>query len=439
MTELLIIGAGLAGLSVGYHAQQQQINYELYEAGSVVGGYCRTIERDGFRFDYSGHLLHLKDPYFQSLVEDLLVDNLNILNRNAVIYSHGEFTRYPFQANLFGLPSHVVKECLLKFVKAYYDNEDLPTKEYRTFYDWIVAKLGTGIGEHFMFPYNEKLWTVPTEEMTCEWLSEYVPKPKLEDVFNGAFEDQSKGFGYNATFWYPKHGGIQALCDALAARISNIHLNKSVTAINLATKTVRFASGNSSSYEKLISTMPLNRLVEALEGPVPEEVLAAGSRLRHNSVLIVNLGVKGANLTDKHWIYLPEKKYTAYRVGSYSNFSSDLAPEGTTSYYIEIGYQQGWNVDKDALVTKAVEEMIEIGLIRSLDDIMVKEVVDLECAYVIYDQHHGESRMTIMDFLAHHNIVSIGRYGNWEYSGMEEAMIQGKMAVELWDKQKERE
>ena len=347
MGKTVIIGAGLAGLSAGYHAEKNNRDYVIYESAAHVGGLCRTVEREGFLFDYAGHLLHLKDPYFQWLVRELLADNLNILNRNAVIYSHGVFTRYPFQANLFGLPAPVVKECLLEFVRAYYENEDLPTKAYRTFYDWIVAKLGAGIGRHFMFPYNEKLWTVPTEEMSCDWLSEYVPKPSLEDVFNGAFEDQSKDFGYNATFWYPQRGGIQALCDALAARVSNIHLNESIMSIDLATKTVRLTSGGSSSYVKLVSTMPLNKLVEKLEGPVPADVRTASKQLRYNSVLIVNLGVRGANITDKHWIYLPEKRFTAYRVGVYSNFSDVLAPVGTTSFYVEIGYQQGWNANKD--------------------------------------------------------------------------------------------
>jgi protoporphyrinogen oxidase len=429
MAKTIIIGAGLAGLSAGYHAKQQNLEYELYEADSRVGGICQTIERNGFLFDYSGHLLHLKEPYFQELVKELLVDNLKVITRNAVIYSQGVFSRYPFQANLFGLPAPIIKECLQEFVKAYYGNEDLPTKHYDTFHDWIVAKFGEGIGRHFMFPYNEKLWTVPTEEMTCEWMSEYVPKPNLDEVFTGAFEDQSKGFGYNANFWYPQRGGIQALCDAWAARVPNIHLNESVTAIDTAAKVVRFASGKTAVYSKLISTMPLNKLIEKLEGPLPEQVLSAARKLQHNSILIVNLGVKGDDLTDKHWIYLPEKKFTAYRVGVYSNFSSALVPAGATSFYVEIGYQQGWNVDKDALVTKAVEEMVEIGLIRSLDDILVKDVIDLECAYVIYDHNLNEGRKTIMDYLQQQDIVSISRYGNWEYSGMEEAMLQGKTAV----------
>lgn len=425
MTAMIIIGAGLAGLSAGYHAQLKGVDYAIYEGEEAVGGLCRTIEKDGFLFDYSGHLLHLKDPYFQNLVKGLLGDNLSILQRNAFIHSNGVFTRYPFQANLYGLPPLVIKECLQEFAKTYYDNEDLPTSYYATFHQWIIAKLGKGIGRHFMFPYNEKLWTVPTEEMTCEWMSEYVPKPSLDDVFNGAFEDQSKGFGYNASFWYPKRGGIQALCTALAAKVSHIHLNEKAIGIDQKQKIVTFASGHQASYKQLVNTMPLNKFMKLLSVPIPEEVQAATAGLRHNSVLILNLGVRGEKLTDKHWIYLPEKKYTAYRVGVYSNFSPHMAPKGTTSYYVEIGYQQDWKIDKDALVKKAVQEMVDLGLVRKLDDILVQHVADVECAYVIYDKAYATSQKIIFDYLAAYGISSIGRYGKWEYSGMEEAMQQG--------------
>ena len=430
MSTTVIIGAGIAGLSAGYHAQLKGIDYSVYESEGAVGGLCRTIKKDGFLFDYSGHLLHLKAPYFQTLVKSLLGDNLHVLERKACIYSNGVFTRYPFQANLYGLPPEVIKECLLEFVKAYCGKEDLPTSSYKTFHDWIVAKLGAGIGNHFMFPYNEKLWTVPTKELTCEWMSEYVPRPSLDEIFNGTFSDQEKGFGYNASFWYPKHGGIQALCSALTAKISNIHLNEKVVGINQKRKTVTFVSGHKTSYKQLVNTMPLNKLVKFLSAPVPNAIVAAADALRHNSVLIINLGVRGGNLTDKHWIYLPEKKFTAYRVGVYSNFSPSMAPAGTTSYYVEIAYQQAGNIDKDATVKKAVKEMIDLGLVRSLDDILVQHIADVDCAYVIYDSTCTENQKIIFDYLNSCGIASIGRYGNWEYTGMEEALMQGKTTID---------
>ena len=179
----------------------------------------------------------------------------------------------------------------------------------------------------------------------------------------------------------------------------------------------------------MVTTMPLIKLIKLLNEPIPIAVLDAAAALRHNSVLIVNLGVRGKGLTDKHWIYLPEKKFTAYRVGVYSNFSPDMAPEGATSYYIEIAYQQEWDIDKGAAVKKAVSEMLDLGLVRTIDDILVQYVADIECAYVIYDSSYTTNRKIIFDYLASCGISSIGRYGNWEYSGMEEAMIQGRENV----------
>ncbi len=430
MGKVIIIGAGLAGLSASYHAQKKKINYETYEQEERVGGLCRTYGKDGFSFDYSGHLLHLKDTYFQTLVKDLLGSNLNIVQRNSVIYSNGIYTRYPFQANLYGLPPGVISECLIEFVKAYYENEDLPTRAYRTFHDWITAKLGKGIGKHFMFPYNEKLWTVPTGELTCEWMSEYVPRPTLEDIFHGTFHDQTKDFGYNATFWYPEEGGIQALCDALAHEIKNIRLSEKVEKIFPEKKTIELGSGKAAEYEKLISTIPLKELIDKVQGNVPQEVKQASRKLRHNSLLIVNLGVRGSGLTDRHWIYLPEKKYRAYRVGVYSNFSNYMSPPGTTSYYVEISYQIDWNVDKEKNIEEAIDDMVEMGFIPKKEDILVKKVMDVEYAYVIYDKDYAESKKVIMDYLSTYNIFSIGRYGGWEYAGMEEAMQQGKQVVD---------
>jgi protoporphyrinogen oxidase len=265
--------------------------------------------------------------------------------------------------------------------------------------------------------------------ITCEWLDEYVPKPSLEDLFNGAFEDQSKRFGYNATFWYPSQGGIQALCDAFASRIHKIHLNEKVALIDQEKKTVVLESDKKLRYEKLVSTMPLNVLVSKLSVNLPGEITQAAQKLKHNSILIVNLGVQGEQLTDKHWIYLPEKKYSAYRVGVYSNFSKNLAPKGTTSYYVEISYQKEWQLDKQSTIEKAIGEMVEIGLIKKVEDILVKEVMDVECAYVIYDKDYSENRKLVLDYLIKKDIFSIGRYGSWEYTGMEEAMKQGKDTV----------
>jgi len=430
MGKIVVIGAGPSGLSAGYHANLHHLDYMIYEQESQVGGLCRSIDKDGFLFDFSGHLLYLKNPYFINLVKDFLGRNLTRHRRNSFIYSHGVFTPYPFQANLYGLPPKVIKECLLEFVKSYYKNEDLPSSSYKSFYDWIIAKLGKGIGKHFMLPYNTKVWTVSPKELTCEWLSEFVPRPSLEEVFNGSFSAQEKEFGYNAFFYYPQMNGIQALSDAFAERMPNIKLNERLIWIHLGDKIVEFESGLKVEYEKLISTISLKKIVKKLKRRVPSTVIQAAENLKHTSLLILNLGVKGKALTDKHWVYVPEKKYIAYRVGCYSKFSKSMAPAGATSYYVEISYQRDWSIQKEEMINRAIQDMHQMRLICREKDIVVKNVQDVECAYVIFDKNYSENRRIVLNYLRENDIFSIGRYGNWEYSGIEEAMAQGKKVIE---------
>jgi protoporphyrinogen oxidase len=430
VSDLVIIGAGITGLSAGLRAGQKGMDSVVYEQDDHIGGLSATQSVNGFSFDFSGHLLHPKDPSFLAYLHGLLGGNLRCLSRKSSVFSHDVFLPFPFQANLRNLPPKAKQECLQGFVKAYYENEDLPTEHYETFQDWIVAKLGTGIGRHFMVPYNSKVWTVPPKKMTCEWLSEYVPRPSLKEVFDGAFSEQKKSFGYNAEFLYPRRGGIQALANALADQIPRIRLNERLVRLHLNEHCAEFESGRLVQYDALISTVPLKRLAGMIGRQAPAEVIQAGKSLRHNSLLILNLGVKGQGLTDKHWIYVPERKFRPYRVGVYTNFSRSMAPPGMTSFYVEMAYQKSWNIDRKKAQDKAIADLLKIGFLRRAEDVITAFMMDVECAYVIYDRNWAKSRKLILDFLETKDVHSLGRYGRWEYSDMEAAFQQGRSGVD---------
>src|SRR3989338_9721065 len=116
--RIIILGAGLAGLSAAWHLQKRGVDCQVFEKEPEVGGLCRSKNINGFTFDTSGHLLHFKHRYAFNLINNLLRDNLVKYQRRSWIYSHQKYIRYPFQANLYGLPSPVIKECLLGFIKA---------------------------------------------------------------------------------------------------------------------------------------------------------------------------------------------------------------------------------------------------------------------------------------------------------------------------------
>ena len=445
----LILGGGMSGLSCAYHLKS---DYQLWEKSDEPGGLSRSIKQDGFVFDHTGHLLHLHKPGTLELIKNLLGDNLVERKRNAWIYSHNTYTRYPFQANTYGLPPAVIKECLDGLMaaqkKSKRDSDKLPSKgsgskatilaknhrTIQTFRNWVQYTFGEGFGKHFFYPYNEKLWTVSPDELTTEWMGSFVPKPSLDEIINGSKVDQTKEFGYNASFYYPREGGIQALAFAFAGRLDSkkIFLNREVAAINLDKKQAVTKSGEVVSYDQLVSSIPLARFL-ALTQSLPGDVTGLAKQLRWTSVYNLNLGIRRPNLTDKHWIYFPEKKYRFYRVGFPMNFSDNMTPPGCSSMYIEIAHKPGEVLDKQEEYKNCIKGLLESGLLQNEKEIISQLVLPIPIAYVIFDKHRTPAVEALWHYLQTKNVHSIGRFGAWKYSYMEEAILEGKSTAETID------
>lgn len=442
--KVLIIGAGLTGLSTAFHLEEMgRIDYSVYEKEREAGGLCRSeyvrCPRLGgnFTFDILGHLLHLKKEYTKGLIKSLLKGNLKAHRRNSWIYSKGVYTRYPFQANTHGLEAKVVKECVFGFIDAKYHSLHSrrgPSEE--SFNDWILRNFGRGIAKYFMIPYNQKIWTVHPRELTCGWLMvnpKYVPSPNIQEVVIGALGEQRKGFGYNVYFYYPQRGGIQRLPDAFKAKIKNLKLRGSLSKVNIREKVAYFNGGKfKEKFQFLVSTVPLPELILEIIDDVPEEIKKAALKLRYTSVLNLNMGIKRENINHGHWVYFPEKKYVFYRVGFPKKFSDEMCPPGTSSIYVEIACRPGeiTRERRGKLIARVKDDLIKAGILEREDEILVGKCISIPYAYVIYDRNRDRNLKIIQDYLKEKNIYSVGRYGGWKYSTMEEAILEGKEVAE---------
>jgi protoporphyrinogen oxidase len=429
-TDVLILGGGLAGLSTAYHLGRLGASSRLVvEARDTVGGTAGSQRVSGFTFDYTGHLLHLHDPYGRDFILDLLKDNVASHERRAWIFSQGAYTRYPFQANTRGLPPVTVLECVAGFLDTVH--RPRPLAKDPDFLSWSRATFGDGVTRRFMKPYNEKLWQTPLSRMTTEWQGRFVPKPAAAEVLYGALTDQNRLFGYNASFRYPVRGGIQSLPDALAARLEPgvVRTGARVESVDLREKVAVVAGLGEVRYERLVNTLPLNQFLD-IASPLPAEVKDARRRLRWNTVWNLNLGVARAGVTDKHWIYFPEKKYPFYRVGSATNFSSALAPAGHSSLYVEVSRPGGARVDVKKLEASVLSGLRDCGLLRRSDELSARAWMPVSVGYVVYDFARTPAVTAIFRHLGKSGIESIGRYGGWKYSFMEETILDGKRCAQ---------
>ncbi|OGS19586.1 MAG: hypothetical protein A3J83_00575 [Elusimicrobia bacterium RIFOXYA2_FULL_40_6] len=429
--KTLIIGAGISGLSTAYHLKD---DYLILEKESTPGGLCRSVKSQGFTFDYSGHFIHLRNDYAKNFIFSFLGNNIKKISRNSCIYSNKTLTQYPYQANLFGLPDKVIKECISGLIQAKKTSKRLSLLNQNiTFHDWILRTFGKGFAKHFFFPYNNKLWTVSTKILTTDWIDIFIPQPNLKEVINGAYSEQKKSFGYNASFYYPEKGGIQALIDSIKAKTHNLRLNSPVSRINVKNKYV-ISNGNKIYYKNLVSTMPLPELLSSIEG-LPKAVLSAKNKLSWTSVDCINVAVKKQNLQKGvHWIYFPEKDFVFYRAGFYHNFTIKSVPPNCSSMYIEVSYQHDKKPGKSSIVKKVISGLKQSGLINGNDDILETQVLSIPYAYVIYDKNRKKALKTINTYLKHNNIHSIGRYGSWKYSYIEESILDAKSTADLISK-----
>lgn len=486
-TECLIVGAGPTGLAAALHLGKRSI---LVDANPEVGGWCRSIEDKGFVFDYAGHIMFSKDPYVLQLYETLLGDNLHWQDREAWVYSKGVHTRYPFQGALYGLPTEVLKECIIGAIEARFGpidasapptpaqaqaqacvvaartsaaNEDAtvpedccadgsvpdatgdvkdmapPTRASgaaqrapANFHEFIHQVWGAGVARHFAVPYNRKLWTIPLTEMETSWLGGRVPLPNLDEMIDGALRPVPAPVGPNARFGYPLKGGFAALMRGFLPHLSGeIRMGTRLVALHPETRIAQFDDGSRIIYDRFISTIPLPELVKIIGKAAPPAVHRAAQSLRHVSVRCVNLGVGRENITDKHWIYYPEDT-VFHRIFVQGNASPHNNPPGGFGLTCEITYSptKPLPCDGQELIDRCVAECKRVGLLREDDGIVTANIVDMPYAYVIYDHARQANVALIREWLADRNIILAGRYSEWEYYNSDHAFIAGKRAAE---------
>jgi protoporphyrinogen oxidase len=428
---ILIVGAGLAGLSTAYHLNG--LPYKLFEKESEPGGLCRSYVKDGFTFDYTGHLLHFRQAAIKSLVEALLPGRLARHVRRSYVFSQGVYTEYPFQVNTYGLPPHVVRECLLGFIATLTKPPERSPGSRPSFKEWIVDSLGEGIAKHFMVPFNEKLWQVSLDELTSDWVSWLVPKPELKDVVDGALGIKDKAFGYNPSFLYPTDGGIKALPESFLPGVSTVGYGTELIEVETVRRRAVFRDARgerSESYDRLVSTIPLPELIRRCVD-IPASIREAADALRWVSVYNINLAVGREHISDKHWIYFPERQYRFYRAGFPMNFSPALGRSGCSSMYVEMSHPPAERTAPTELIETARDGLVRAGVLRRDDEMVMADVKDIYYAYVLFNRHRAQAVPSILAELERRGISSVGRYGLWEHTSMEDAIAQGKALADV--------
>jgi len=275
------------------------------------------------------------------------------------------------------------------------------------------------------------------KKMSIGWIKDRVLQPKLKETIRGALTAQTKGFGPNAEFWYPREGGIESLPKGFLPYLdsNDLHLNSEIIRIETDKKRVETAAGESMPYQKIISSLPLPKVIDLL-AEKPAEVMAAGKRLEYNTIWGINLCVDRPDISDKHWIYYPEPEYIFHRISFPMNFHHSMAPEGKSSITAEVATSKYKHLDRPTMVDQVIADLQKLGIIQNKNEIIDHNVLELTPAYVIYHLKHREDVDFLHDFLAEKDIYSCGRFAEWEYLNMDVSILSGKRVADKVLKEK---
>ena len=416
--ETLILGAGLAGLSAAFHLGER---CRVAEAAANPGGTASTVRHGQFQLDRGVHILYFRDAWTRNFIERDLGVPLIKQHRRSTVWIDNRLVPFPLQFNLsettlktrIALGTSFAKSALKNTVRGFVPNDNLE--------DWAQANFGDGMTRRFFRPYNKKLWGFDINQLTTDWMDGYVPRPSTSAVIKGMFRHQPASVGANAEFWYPASGSIGSVASAIAKRVANVEYGMKLVRIDARAQRAEFANGRTIRYGKLVSTIPLTALTTVIQG---EEFGGDQCKLHSNPLSIIHILVKrNIDCGGCHWIYVPDLDTPFYRITIPRNISESTCPTGWSALTLEIG---GKVADKTKIANRCKQSLIKMGLLRREE--AGSEVVwdELEHGYVKYDAERAQASAMIRERLRSFNITCIGRYGRWEYSNMESALVQGR-------------
>jgi protoporphyrinogen oxidase len=417
--KTVILGAGVTGLAAGLSS-----GLTVYEASNYPGGICGSYymmrsnnERlltgndNTYRFEYGGgHWIFGGDPSILHFIHTLSPTR-SYTRKSSIFFADKRlYVPYPLQYNL----SYLDKTTSLKALKEMSCN---PRLSVSTMADWHGQCFGKTLTELFFGPFHELytagLWnTIAPQDA-------YKSPLDLKLVIAGTF-DKTPAVGYNKSFIYPING-LNSLATAMKHR-AHIEFESRVERIDLANKKIYFTQSKSIAYDTIISTLPLNKMLNITGLDVGEESDP------YTSVLVLNIGAKpDSACPNDHWIYIPHSRSGFHRVGFYSNVDKSFLPscdESLVSIYVEKAYAGGKQPSAEAIqqfISDAIEELGSWGWIKEV------QVIDATWIEVAYTWSFPDSRWkdTAIKQLEKYSVFQIGRYGRWIFQGIADSIKDG--------------
>jgi len=399
----------------------------IFEQQPYYGGHVHSEVVDGFLWDDGPHISFTSNTYAQDFLADMVDGGYQVVASKASNYFRGHWIDHPAQVNLYQVPEPLRSACLESFLTSR-DVAGTP-KNYR---EWIHMAFGEVFAETFPAAYTRKYWTVEPADLAIEWVGNRVMKPSVDNVVAGAKASigiQTIHYAVDRESRYPTHGGFMAYTHKMA-RGAKLRLNCALKQVTFGSRQLRLSDGSEVSYRRLVSTIPLKSLIR-LSTDAPTAVRDAAEKLTCTNFLRVDVAVNHPARRPETWMYVYDEDKLSVRVSHMEHFSPNNAPPGCSAIQVEVygSEYRAVPTDFEKVKSTVVSELVEMGLVDHADAVRYVNLKFVPQGNPIFDHNRALAMQIITDFLDHHGVLLVGRYGEHKYLMTDACVISARKAA----------
>ena len=421
-----ILGAGMTGLAAGIAS-----GLPVFEASDAPGGICSSYyirpgekerlqqppdDGEAYRFDIGGgHWIFGGEPSMLRFIGSHV--SLKRYVRHSAVYFQDRdlYVPYPLQNHLRFLDKEVIVRALTEMAQQ--------QGTFRSMKEWMTKSFGPTLCELFFYLFHD-LYTAGLYDRIAPQ-DAYKSPVDLMLAIRGAL-DEAPSVGYNATFVYPEED-LNTLARRMASQCK-MHYNKQVERIEVREKKVLFSDGTTKPYDQLISTLPLNKMMEITGLEVEQKTDPC------TSVLVLNIGaVRGERCPDQHWLYNTATDSGFHRVGFYSNVDPAFLPRSAqtdgnrVAIYVERAYADAQRPSEEEIQLYGGKVVKELQEWEYIGDAEVVDPTWIEVAYTWNWPDSGWMNQALRKLEAY-GIYQVGRYARWSFQGIADSVRDGFQA-----------
>jgi len=423
MSSVTIVGAGVAGLTIGYQLARRGHRVTVVERNDVVGGLARTFHYGDYHFDVGPHRFHTENPRVADFIRDVLGKEAIEIPRKSGVRMFGRFHEWPLR------PSVLLAMPISLMVRGAKDLVVRETLEGESFEADVVNKYGRTLYEIFFKPYTEKFLFYSPPDLHRDWARAGVNRAVIDkrahsDDLWSLLKNTLLPKPVDTTFLYPPTG-VGRFSDLLAAGIQSmggrVLTGHAVTGLEVKGERITAAVAGDERFQAdgVVWTAPITLANRCLG--------IDGVDLEFLATIFYNVEVNKPAKLDYQWTYYGGDELFS-RVSAPVVFAATTAPPGKSGLCVELTCREGderWQ-HPERHTADIIRDLVRTGTIDAESDVDAVHVERVPFTYPIYKLNYfGELTRNLKELARYRNLLLAGRCGRFWYNNMDHSIGQG--------------